>query len=72
MQTYRGWEISYDPPPIPMRCFDWSALSPDYDASYEGPEDGWVTSGEHLMAGSLEELKKEIDFAIQEQQIKSI
>ena len=44
--TYRGWSVSFDHPPIPVRDFDWSAASPDYDASYEGPEDGWASSGE--------------------------
>lgn len=29
--TYRGWTISYDCPPIPCRQFDWSATHPDFD-----------------------------------------
>lgn len=33
---YRGWQIFYNPPPIPCRDFDWSAAHPDYD----GPDDG--------------------------------
>jgi hypothetical protein len=71
MQThYRDWQIYYQPTPLPIRHMDWNATSPDYDASYEGPEDGWVTSGKHLTAESLEELKKEIDFYITEEQME--
>ena len=32
---YRGYTISYDPPPIPCRKFDWTFCHKDYD----GPED---------------------------------
>jgi hypothetical protein len=42
-----GQKIStnYDYPPIPIRDYDWSATSEDFDASYEGPEDGgWIGS----------------------------
>lgn len=30
-KTYRGWNVHYDNPPIPIRSADWSATSPDYD-----------------------------------------
>jgi hypothetical protein len=33
--TYRGWTIHYDPPPIPIRNFDWQAYGPNYDASWK-------------------------------------
>lgn len=59
--TYRGWTISYDPPPIPTREFDWCATGPNYDASYEGAEDGWVDNGEKVNAATREALIAEID-----------
>lgn len=64
---YRGWDISFDAKPIPTRSFDWMATSPDYDASYEGPEDGWVCSGHHVSAATYEELLEEIEACIAEQ-----
>lgn len=59
--VYKGWQISFDMPPIPSRDFDWSATHPDYDASYEGEEDGWIASGGHVHAGTYEELIFAID-----------
>jgi hypothetical protein len=59
--TYRGWSIHYDPPPIPIRSLDWQATGPNYDASYEGEEDGWVDNGEKATARTREELIAEID-----------
>lgn len=32
----------YDPKPIPIRSFDWTATTDNYDASYEGDE--WVAN----------------------------
>lgn len=58
---YKGWSISADYPPIPYRGADWSATHPDYDASYEGEEDGWVSSGGHVTAATYAELLAEID-----------
>lgn len=60
-KTYRGWSINYDPKPIPIRSFDWQATHPDYDASWEGEEDGWVDNGLKCSAATLEELHAEID-----------
>lgn len=64
--THRGWTIHYDPPPIPWRGADWQATGPDYAASYEGPEDGWVSSGGHVSAASRAELIAEIDAYIED------
>ena len=64
--TYRGWRISYDPPPIPVRCFDWRASHPDFDASWEGEEDGWVSNGKSVSAPTRERLIVEIDAYIEE------
>lgn len=55
--TYRGWEIWCGRWPEP----EWSATSPNYDASYEGPEDGWVDNGESATGSTREELIENID-----------
>lgn len=60
-QDYRGWSVHYDPKPIPIRNCDWTATHPDYDASYEGEEDGWIDNGLKACAATYEELCDEID-----------
>ncbi len=52
---YRGWSIS------PCEWLGWTATGPNYDASYEGPEDGWVDNGEKADAPTREALIVEID-----------
>lgn len=59
--THRGWLIGHDYPPIPWRNFDWTATSPDFDASYEGPEDGWVESGTIFHGASREAVIAQVD-----------
>lgn len=59
---HRGWVIYRGRWPEP----EWTATSPNYDASYEGPEDGWVSNGEHVSAATREELIEEIDNWIEE------
>lgn len=59
---YRGWRVYPGRWPEP----NWSAVHPDYDASYEGPEDGWVSNGLSTTADTLEELHFEIDAMIEE------
>ncbi len=61
MWTHQGWSISFDLKPIPCRDFDWTATHPDYDASYEGEEDGWVATGGIEHAATYEELIAAID-----------
>jgi hypothetical protein len=51
---YRGWEISWD-----YGCY--TATSPDYDASWEGEEDGWVDNGLRTSARTLPDLYLEVD-----------
>lgn len=54
--TYRGWTV--------YRCEwtnGWRAVGPDYDASWEGPEDGWVDNGQKADAATREALIEEID-----------
>jgi hypothetical protein len=50
--TYRGWVIRFDYPPIPCRDFDWSATPADYDG--EG-------DSRHVTARTRDELLVEID-----------
>lgn len=45
---HRGWSIAAGRWPEPA----YTAVSPNYDASYEGPEDGWVSNGEAVSADS--------------------
>jgi hypothetical protein len=61
--THRGWSINQGRWPEPA----WSATSPDYDASWEGEEDGWVASGGHVNAPTRAALVEEIDAYIEEQ-----
>lgn len=52
-ESYRGFRIDYDPPPIPVRDCDWHWTHEDYD----GPEDN-----RYGHAPSLEAAKADIDF----------
>lgn len=57
--TYRGWTIHYDPPPIPIRDFDWQATGPNYDA---WTDDGqWTDNGEKAEAPTRDALIDAID-----------
>lgn len=58
-REYRGWSISWD-------YGEFSATGPNYDASYEGPEDGWVDNGERCSARTYADLCDEIDAYIEE------
>lgn len=51
---YRGWSISWD-------YGEYCATGPNYDASWEGPEDGWVDNGERVFAKTLADLRAEVD-----------
>lgn len=64
-KQYRGWNVHYDHPPIPIRSMDWSATSPDYDVDCD--EDGFfVCSGQQVHAATYDALCAEIDAAIEE------
>lgn len=54
------WTVHYDPPPIPVRDCDWHFIHADYDASYEGEEDGYVSNGLGGSAASPEACLREI------------
>lgn len=56
-RTYRGWKVYQGRWPEPA----WQATHDDYDASYEGEEDGWVDNGLKASGDTLDELKAEID-----------
>ncbi len=60
LREYRGWAISFD-------YGFYTATGPDYEASYEGPEDGWVDNGQHIEARNLEDLRAEVDAWFDEQ-----
>jgi len=51
-EKYRGYLITYDPPPIPSRACDWAFEHEDYD----GPGDSRFG-----YAPSLEDAKAQID-----------
>jgi hypothetical protein len=57
--SYRGWSISPD-------YIGWSATSPNYDASWEGEEDGWVSNGECVSGRDQYECMDAIDEWIDE------
>lgn len=65
--TYRGWNVNFDYPPIPIRSADWSATSPDYDVDYNDEDGFFVFAGQQVHAATREELIAEIDAAIAEQ-----
>lgn len=51
---HRGWTITWD-------YGHFTATGPNYDASYEGPEDGWVDNGHIVTARTRDDLIAEID-----------
>lgn len=54
------WTISFDPPPIPHRNCDWQFSHRDFDASWEGEEDGYVTNGLSGYGPSVEDCMAQI------------
>lgn len=60
-KDYRGWAISWD-------YGRFTATSPNYDASYDGQEDGWVDNGQRVTARTLTALRDEVDAFIAEQE----
>lgn len=57
IETYRGWPIEHGRWPEPA----FTATHPDYDASYEGEEDGWVSNGLHVTGDTMDAIRAEID-----------
>jgi len=61
--TYKGWQISFDMPPIPFRNFDWTATSPDFDADCD--QNGFFCcAGHQVHAATYEDLLEEIENCI--------
>jgi hypothetical protein len=54
-ETYRGYRITFDPPPIPDRRFDWHFAHEQFDGA---PDSGDNRSGH---AASLADCIREID-----------
>jgi hypothetical protein len=54
------WTIYFDPPPIPVRTCDWHFVHDDYDASWEGEEDGYVSNGLSGSGASIDDCKAQI------------
>ena len=42
-ETYKKWDIRYNPSPTPIRAFDWVAIHRDYEAWTEDGE--WQSNG---------------------------
>lgn len=60
--NYGPWRIHYDPPPIPSwQAHAWHYAHENYDASYEGEEDGWVSNGLAGTCGSFADALNECD-----------
>lgn len=58
--TYRDWrmDVDYGAPSWPLV---WTATHKNFDASYEGPEDGWVGSHPCFYAATQRDLIEQID-----------
>ena len=52
---YRGFVITYDPPPITTRAYDWQWMSDDYDGAPDSTDDRAGRSA------SLAEAKADVD-----------
>ena len=62
-ESYRGWVIKYDPPPVPFRNCDWAFVHRDFD--------GAPDAGDHRYghAASVVEAKAAIDSLIEDEQL---
>lgn len=61
--TYRGWAVNKN------FIGQFEAVHPDYDASWEGEEDGYVSNGLHTTSSTLDGLKAEVDVIIEERSL---
>ena len=52
---YRGFIITFDPPPIPTRAYDWRWVAEDYDSAPDSPDDRAGASA------SLDAAKADVD-----------
>ena len=58
--TYRGWKVSYEPPPCAPGWKCWVATSPKYEASCRNST-AWIAAGPAVQAAIREELIAKID-----------
>ena len=58
--TYRGWLIG-------PAYHGWMACSPNYDASWEGEEDGWIDNGEKAWGLTRADCEAAVDEWFEEQ-----
>ena len=63
---YRGYTISYDPPPIPMRSSDWAFVHDDYDGAPINSESDDGGDRRCGYGASVEDCKQQIDEQIEE------
>lgn len=70
-EQYKDWSIYCDSKPIPTTDFDWEAVHKNYDASYEGEEDGWADNNLCFYGSSREDLIRQIDnwYEVQEEEL---
>lgn len=64
-EQYRGYTITYSPPPIPDRRWDWQWQSDNFDAEQES-DGAWRSNGLCGQSSSLEQAKADIDEQIAE------
>jgi hypothetical protein len=57
--TYRGWSVSFD-------YGYWNATHPDFEADWQGEEDGWVGSHPTLSGRTRADMEAEVDAWIEE------
>jgi len=65
-EKYKEWEIRGFSGAFMGHGMNFIATSPDYDVDWKGAEEGWVASGDSLIAETVDELKKKIDELIEE------
>lgn len=58
---HRGWTIEQN------WLGMWEATGPDFDASYEGEEDGWVGNGQFFTGRTRDEVIADVDDWFEEQ-----
>lgn len=67
MEIYRGFHIAHDPPPIPLRHWDWQWWHEDYDGA---PEEtgGPPADNRSGASNSLADARRDIDAFLLDQE----
>lgn len=63
---YRGYNITFDYPPIPIRTIDYSFFHDDYDGAPEHLYDGFSSDTRCGQGASVDDCKAQIDEQILE------